>query len=116
MNECVSSGKSREAIEADPANPFSYFKLAARLRARSNRAGAREMLKSARLRLRPIDADTAVDASLRLLQIQEMNDAVLPELPSKAATPADLFDFLVADPAFSPFGQHLHQGWPNLAP
>lgn len=81
----------REAAEADPANPFPCFELAARLRARGDYAAAKEMLEAARVRLLPVDAHTAVDVSLRLLELQEKDDAELPQMPSDAAAPADLF-------------------------
>jgi len=81
----------REAIEADPANPFPCFELAARSRARGDYAAAKEMLEAERVRLLPVDAHTAVDVSLRLLELQEKDDAHLPQMPSDAAAPADLF-------------------------
>ena len=81
----------REAVEADPANPFPCFELASRLRARGDYAAAKEMLEAARVRLQPVDAHTAVDVSLRLLELQEKDDAQLPQMPSDAAAPADLF-------------------------
>jgi tetratricopeptide (TPR) repeat protein len=81
----------REAIEADPANPYPYFELATRLRTRGDHAGAKKMLESARVRLQPIDAHTAVDVSLRLLELQGKNDADLPDVPSQATGATDLF-------------------------
>lgn len=81
----------REAAEADPANPFPCFELAARLRTRGDYAAAKEMLEAARVRLLPVDAHTAVDVSLRLLELQEKDDAELPQMPSDVAAPADLF-------------------------
>jgi tetratricopeptide (TPR) repeat protein len=81
----------REAVEADPANPFPCFELAARLRARGDYAAAKEMLEAARVRLQPVDAHTAVDVSLRLLELQETADADLPEILSEATGAADLF-------------------------
>lgn len=81
----------REAAEADPANPFPCFELAARLRTRGDYAAAKEMLEAARVRLLPVDAHTAVDVSLRLLELQEKDNTELPQMPSDAATPADLF-------------------------
>jgi len=80
-----------EAITADPANPFPYFELATCWRMRGHNARAKEMLESARLRLQPIDAHAAVDVALRLLELQEMQDDALPEMPPEAATPAELF-------------------------
>jgi tetratricopeptide (TPR) repeat protein len=81
----------REAVEADPANPFPCFELAARLRARGDYAAAKEMLEAARVRLQPVDAHTAVDVSLRLLELQETADADLPEILSETTGAADLF-------------------------
>ena len=123
-----------EAVTADPANPFPYFELAMRWRLRGDNARAKEMLKSARLRLQPVDAHAAVDVTLRLLELQEMEDGALPQLPQEAAAPADLFaaaylglrlgedeqataflqkaraslppelyNYLIADPAFAPY-------------
>lgn len=137
----------RAAIAADPANPFPYFEMATRLRSRGDHTGARGMLESARLRLQPVDAHTAVDVSLRLLELQEKPDAELPQMPSEADAPADLFGaaylgfrlglpeeanaflrraggilppdlfaYLVADPAFTPYQRHLRQGLANLVP
>ncbi len=80
-----------EAITADPANPFPYFELAMRWRMRGDNARAKEMLKSARLRLQPNDAHAAVDVTLRLLELQEMEDGALPQLSEEPSAPADLF-------------------------
>lgn len=137
----------REAMAADPANPFPYFEMAMRMRSRGDHAGARGMLESARLRLQPVDAHTAIDVSLRLLELQEKADAALPQMPFEAAAPADLFGaaylgfrlgqpeeatgflrkaggilppdlfaYLVADPVFAPYQEHLGHGWANLVP
>ena len=123
-----------EAVTADLANPFPYFELAMRWRLHGDNARAKEMLKSARLRLQPVDAHAAVDVTLRLLELQEMEDGALPQLPQEAAAPADLFaaaylglrlgedeqataflqkaraslppelyNYLIADPAFAPY-------------
>ena len=130
----------REAIEADPANPFPYFELATRLRTRGDNSGAKKMLESARMRLQPVDAHTAIEVSLRLLELQEKDDAELPAIPSQAmgaadlfgaaylgfrrgrpeeaaeflrraagVLPEDVFAYLAADPAFTPYQRHLRQ-------
>jgi tetratricopeptide (TPR) repeat protein len=89
--EPVADRLLREAIEADAANPYPYFELAMRLRARGDHQQAKEMLESARVRLQPVDAHTAVDVSLRLLELQETADADLPEILSETTGAADLF-------------------------
>lgn len=81
----------RQAIQADPANPFPYFELAMRLRARGDQSEAREMLEAASFRLHPVDPHIISEVSLRLMDLENQPDRALPALPEKAASAPDLF-------------------------
>lgn len=81
----------RQAMQADPANPFPYIELASRLRTRGEDAGARELLESARLRLQPVDPHIIAEVSLRLMDLAGQPDEALPALPAEAASVPDLF-------------------------
>lgn len=81
----------RQAMQADPANPYPYIELANRLRTRGEDAGARELLESARLRLQPVDPHIIADVSLRLMDLAGLPDEALPPLPAVASSVPDLF-------------------------
>lgn len=81
----------RQAVQADPANPYPYIELANRLRARGHDAEARGLLESARLRLQPVDPHIIADVSLRLMDLAGRPDEALPAIPAAAASIPDLF-------------------------
>ncbi len=64
----------RQAILADSANPFPYIELSSIARARGKRDEAIALLRSGQLRLTPIDSHTVVDASLAILELENVPD------------------------------------------
>jgi thioredoxin-like negative regulator of GroEL len=127
-------GYLRQAMVADAANPSPYVELATLLRYRKRDEEAMRLLQSARSRLTPVDSHMVIDATIALLNLQNLPDADLPAdtHPNKdpasrfsaayiamrkgdfalASTqlragreqlPADLFFYLVNDPAMRKF-------------
>ncbi|MEI6279956.1 MAG: hypothetical protein WCQ16_11345 [Verrucomicrobiae bacterium] len=124
----------RQAMIADAANPSPYVELATLLRYQKRDKEAMQLLQAARSRLNPVDSHTVVDATIALLNLQNLPDNELPAniQPGKditslfsaayvamrkgdfanAAThlstargqfPADLYFYLVNDPALRKF-------------
>jgi Tfp pilus assembly protein PilF len=89
--EPVADRLLRQAMQADPANPFPYIELATRLRERGQDAEARAYLESARTRLQPVDPHIIAEVSLRLMDLAGQPDEALPTLPSEATSISDLF-------------------------
>ncbi len=74
----------KEALAADPANPYPHVDLAGRLRNKGDAAGSLRHLRGARLRLLPIEAASVVEVSELLTQLEMQPDAELPSVPTGA--------------------------------
>ncbi|MEI6072138.1 MAG: hypothetical protein WCS31_10120 [Verrucomicrobiae bacterium] len=124
----------RQAMIADAANPAPCIELATLLRYQRRDKEAMQLLQAAHSRLNPVDSHTVVDATIALLNLQNLPDSEIPTgiNPEKdaasvfsaayaamrggdftrAATflaaarkqlPADLYFYLVNDPAIRKF-------------
>jgi thioredoxin-like negative regulator of GroEL len=89
--EPASNRLLRQAMQADPSNPFPHIELANRLRARGQDAEARTFLESARLRLQPVDPHIIADVSLHLMDLASQPDEALPSVPAEAASIPEIF-------------------------
>lgn len=70
----------RQAVLADPANASPRFELATLLRYTNRRDEARKEIRAAQARLNPVDAHTVTEATLRLMDLEDLSDAQLPAL------------------------------------
>lgn len=69
----------RQAMIEDEANPFPYVELATLLRSQKRDEEAMRLLEGARARLNPVDSHAVVDATIALLNLQNLPDNELPE-------------------------------------
>jgi len=84
----------REAIAADPMNPYPFLELANVLRSQGRAGEAMPVLESARLRLLPADSHAVVNTTLALLALEKTELPEVPEIP--VATGIAERDFPVA--------------------
>lgn len=69
----------RSAIAADPMNPYPFLELANVLRSLGRADEALPVLKSAKLRLLPVDSHAVVDTTLALLTLEKTESPDVPE-------------------------------------
>ncbi len=70
-----------EAVAADPANPAPFLELANRQRSTGDNRGAARNLRSARLRLLPVEAASVVEVAETILQLEDTLTDQLPSTP-----------------------------------
>lgn len=124
----------RQAIIADPANPYPHYELATLLRYQGRREEALAQIQAAQSRLNPLDSHFVMSVTQSLMQLEATSDADLPspsdtptqpdslltssyiamrrgDFPravslltqARAILPADVFDYVIYDPAFRQF-------------
>lgn len=73
----------RQAILADPANPYPHFELSARLRESGRQEEGIKEIRAAQARLNPMDSHIVIDVTLAIMEIENLPADRLP-----AAAPA----------------------------
>jgi len=72
----------RQAIQADPANPYPHFELAMQLRNRGLQAEARQEFHAAEVRFNPVDSHLVLAIIQALMNLEETPDDKIPrDLP-----------------------------------
>lgn len=77
----------RQAISADPANPFAMAELAGVLREQGREDEALKLLQAAQARLHPVDSHVVVETFIRLLELDRLPDERLPEAATEGPLP-----------------------------
>jgi len=67
-----------KAATIEPGNPAPLIELSTILRFKGDQAAALETMRRARNRLNPVDSHAVADTTIRLLELQAMDDASLP--------------------------------------
>jgi tetratricopeptide (TPR) repeat protein len=79
----------RQAASIEPGNPAPLIELSTVLRHKGDHDGALELLRSARNRLNPVDSHAVAETTIRLLELQSLEDKNLPtNLEPDGGTPA----------------------------
>jgi tetratricopeptide (TPR) repeat protein len=81
----------RQAILADPANPYPYFELGNLLRRARRTQEALAAIRAAELRLNPIDSHLTMPITRDLATLEVTPDDQLAERPISSGDPRDLF-------------------------
>jgi len=81
----------RDAAATDPANPRPLLELASMLRQQKRNGEARSFLEASRSRLTAVDSQSAVMASISLLDLEETPDDKLPASIPVLPEPSSLF-------------------------
>ncbi|MFZ4588893.1 MAG: hypothetical protein ACOYNG_07915 [Terrimicrobiaceae bacterium] len=87
----LAQGFLEQAAMIEPGNPAPLLELASILRYRAKNDEALELLRAARNRLNPVDSHAVVDTTIRLLELQALDDTSLPAPGDPGNSTAGLF-------------------------